>query len=821
MDRKRLLSVLALLTVFLNSQSNPRNISVLAEGWKFIQKEVADGAYPGLNTDDWETVSVPHDWAINKPFDMKIDRQVVQVIADGEKQPLLRTGRTGALPAFGVRWYRKFFSVPASDEGRIISVEFDGAMSNARVFLNGQFVGEWPYGYSSFSFDITRFIRFGEENLLAVRLNNKEKSSRWYTGAGLYRDVRLVTTGPVHVAHWGTYVTTPVVSDSSGVVTIKTTVNNQSGKSEKVELVTEILDSSGLLVARTSSQGKITDSLEFDQELRVSYPAKWTPETPNLYKAVSKVYIRKKLQDAYETSFGFRTIRFEKDSGFFLNGEQVKIKGVCLHHTLGPLGAEFSRRAAERQFEMLKEMGCNAIRSAHNPPAPSFLDLCDEMGFLVMDESFDEWKMGKTGNGYHSLFDQWAEKDLTAMIRRDRNHPSIILWSIGNEVMELGSKDKKGKNIAGFLTAVCHREDPTRPVLSAFNYAGRAVENGMADEVDIVGINYPATGGMSYTKYRRAYPGYTFIGSETNCTASSRGVYKFPPKTGRSPWYEDYQLSSYDMEGPLWFSTPDTDFAMLEECPAVAGEFVWTGFDYLGEPTPYNEGTTAKSSYIGIIDLAGLKKDRFYLYQSQWSEKPMLHVLPHWTWPEKLNDTIPVMCYTNYPKAELFVNGKSIGVREKDKRTPFTRYRLIWDEVIYQPGEIKVVALDENNNPVASQLIKTAGKPNQIRLTPDRKEIKADGKDLCFITVEVLDEEGNLCPTANILQYFTVKGAGELKAVCNGDPTDQTSFASNYMKTFNGKLVVVVKSTKKAGKIYVNSEGSRLKKGSVALEATL
>ncbi len=817
MLNKTMIIVLVILLACFQLTGSSRKITLLDEGWKFLLKDVKDAAGNEFNDKDWEAVTVPHDWAIDKPFNMNIDWQVVQVVADGEKKPQLRTGRTGALPAFGIGWYRKSIFIPAEDKGKILSVEFDGAMSNAQIFVNGKFVGEWPFGYASFMFDITKFVEFGKENLLAVRLDNKDESSRWYSGAGLYRNVRLITTNPVHVAHWGTYITTPFIEKKQAHVNIRTNINNLSGITYKVTLLTEIINSQGEKVSESRSEKVVTEHFVFEQAIKIKNPSLWSIETPSIYKAISKVFVNNKLTDTYESFFGIRTIRFDKDKGFFLNGKHVKIKGVCNHHDLGPIGAAVNYRATERQLEILKDMGCNAIRTSHNPPSPELLDLCDKMGFLVMDESFDEWKIGKNKNGYNTLFDKWAEKDLVAMIHRDRNHPSVIIWSIGNEILELNSKDPKGKEIARFLTQICHREDTTRPTIAGFNNARGGINNGIADEVDLFGINYPRIGNMSYSKYHAEKPHYCLVGSETESTVSSRGEYKFPFKENTSPWYSDYHVSSYDNEGPSWFSTPDHEFAMQEDCQAVAGQFVWTGFDYLGEPTPYNEGTPARSSYFGIMDLAGLKKDRFYLYQSHWSDKPMLHLLPHWNWHDRVNDTVPLMCYTNYPKAELFVNGKSMGIRVKDKSKTFTRYRLIWDKVIYQPGEIKVVAMDNNNNPMAEQVIKTAGEPYQIRLTPDRQTITADGKDLSFITVEVLDKDGNLCPRANILQFFEVKGAGKLKAICNGDPTDQTSFASNYMKTFNGKMVIVVQSTKEAGSISVRSEGSKLKEGIVNL----
>jgi len=821
-----LILIICSSSFFLNTSANPRKVVLLDRDWKFVQKDVNDAGSPGFSDDNWETVTVPHDWAIDKAFDLNIDRHDWEIEEDGEKRMEISTGRTGALPAYGVGWYRRNLPVTPEDEGKRISVELDGAMSNAKVYVNGNYVGEWPYGYSSFRFDITDYIEFGQENLLAVRLETKGLSSRWYPGAGIYRDVRLVITEPVHVAHWGTYITTPEIDKSAGLVNIETIIENHGTGSDKVKLVTEIMDPAGKLVASSSANEKISAKGVFTQRIRVPEPALWSIETPHLYKAVSKVYVGKALKDIYETTFGFRTIRFDKDHGFFLNGNHVDIKGVNLHHTLGPLGAESNFRATERQLEIMQEMGCNAIRSAHNPPSVELLDLCDRMGLLVIDESFDEWKVPKVENGYNKLFDEWAEKDMLAMIHRDRNHPSIIIWSIGNEVLEQQyPDDPAGKEISKFLTGICHREDPTRPTVGAFNNVRGAIANGMGDEVDIFGINYlaivtyPTLGGYSYEEMHAEKPDYILLGTETSCVASSRGEYKFPLKEDRYPWYKDYHLSSYDLEGPMWYSTPDTDFAMYDDCDAVAGDFVWSGFDYLGEPTPYNEGTPAKSSYIGIVDLAGLKKDRFYLYQSQWSDKPMMHVVPHWNWPDRMNDTVPVMCYTNHEKAELFVKGKSMGVKSRTPDKILERYRLVWWDVVYQPGEIKMVALDKDDNPVDSRVIKTAGEPYQVRLTPDRPEIAADGKDLCFITVEILDEEGNLCPRADIIQFFNVQGPGTLKALCNGDPTDLTPFSAGYMSTFNGKLIAIVQSTMEKGSIILHSKGSMMKGASLTIES--
>lgn len=806
-------------TSIVQVQLNPRKVELLDENWKFIQKEVSNGATVECDDSEWESVKVPHDWAIRGQFDLNIDKQIVQVNQDGELTPQLRTGRTGALPMFGVGWYRRQIDIPAADKGKRVFIEFDGAMSLAKVYLNGEFVGEWPYGYSSFSFELTDKIKFGKSNVLAVRLENKTESSRWYSGAGIYRNVRLVSLSDVHVQHWGTYVTTALVTNKKSEVCIRTNLKNNNTTAQKITLVTEIRNANGEKVAVNKVSRTIADTTTFSQMLTVSKPQRWSIETPVLYTAINKVYVGKELKDVYETPFGIRTLRFDKEMGFFLNEKRVQIKGVCNHHDLGAIGAAVNVRATERQLEMLKEMGCNAIRTSHNPPSPELLTLCDRMGFLVMDESFDEWKIAKNKNGYNTLFDKWAEKDMVAMIHRDRNHPSVFLWSIGNEIDEQGSKDGSGAKLAQFLSGICHREDPTRLVTAGFNSPQNAINNGLGDAVDIVGINYinAQWRPSDYNKFRKEFPKYTLIGTETQSTISSTGVYKLPYKRKTYPRYPDFQLSSYDNEGPSWCSTPDEEFAMLDDCQAVSGEFVWTGFDYLGEPTPYNAGTPARSSYFGIIDFAGIKKDRFYLFQSHWSNKPMLHLLPHWNW--HTGDTIPVLCYTNYPKAELFVNGKSLGVKTFENSSSFSRYRLMWPNVIYQPGEIKVVGYDSAGKIADTRIVKTASEPYRINLTADRKIIRADGKDLCYITVDIQDKDENFCPTANSLIFVEVEGAGTLKALCNGDATDQTSFASKYYRTFNGKMMIVVEPTKSVGEIVVKAMGSYLKAAKITINS--
>lgn len=794
---------------------NGRKVMLLDSDWKFINKDIESAQNPTTSDANWSLVKVPHDWAIRQNFDMNLDAQITQVIEDGEKLAKLRTGRTGALPIYGVGWYRKHITLPDNIQNKRIFIEFDGAMSLAKIYLNNQYVGEWPYGYSSFGYELTNHVKPEEDNILAIRLENKPESSRWYTGAGLYRNVRLVIVPRIHVAQWGTYITTPSISSKKAEVHIQTQLNGIDNEQSKVKLVTEIYDLNNRKVAATETQKNIKGNAVFNQKLHIKQPQLWSIETPVLYKVVTKVFIDNVLLDEYVSKFGCRTIAYDGEKGFFLNGKHIKLKGVCMHHDLGPLGAAVNYRATERQMEIMKEMGVNAIRTSHNPPSPELLAICDSMGLMVQVEAFDEWKYSKNNNGYGLYFEQWAEKDLRNMVRRDRNHPSVIMWSIGNEIREQGHS-QDGKFIAQFLADICRDEDPTRPVTAGFNAHNEAIKNGLADVIDLVGFNYKP---HDYKNKKEANPHYILYGSETASTVSSRGEYKFPDVEFRGAWYQDYHLSSYDLEYPLWATTPDTEFEAQEDNEFSLGEFVWTGFDYLGEPTPYNEGTPARSSYFGIVDLAGLKKDRFYLYQSHWSKTPVLHLLPHWNWHDKLGQVVPVYCYTNYPKAELFVNGKSMGVLEKDKSDTYKRYRLMWKDVIYEPGEIKVIAYNNQDQAVAEKSINTSGTPKAIKLNPDRYEISTDGKDLSFVEVEILDKDGLFCPRANNLLFFNVEGPGVLKALCNGDPTDQTSFASNYMRAFNGKMVAIIESTEEAGEIRLNVSGGLLNPQTIIIQA--
>lgn len=798
----------------ISTEQVPRIVMQLNKNWRFNLGDVTGAQDIHFDDSNWELVKIPHDWAIGQQFDMNIDKQFVQVVEDGEETLRLRTGRTGALPMFGIGWYRTTINLPLSYEDRLVDIEFDGAMSNAQVYLNGNYIGHWPYGYTSFRFDLTPYCRFGEENILAVRLDNQEESSRWYTGAGLYRNVRLVVRHACSVTHWGTFIQTPIVNTKEAVASISTTIDKKAHGTKKLRLVTDVYDDTGKKVASSQQVKVVKDSLfTFVQDIKIEHPKLWDVHNPAMYTSVSNLYEEDILLDQYTTPFGIRKINFDPNKGFLLNNENMKIKGVCMHHDLGPLGAAVNESALERQLEMLKEMGCNAIRTSHNPPAPEFLSLCDRMGLLVQVEAFDEWQIGKGKNGYSKYFNEWCEKDIAAIIRRDRNHPSVFMWSIGNEVRE--QTQSEGYKVARRLVEACKREDLSRPITAGFNNHKHAIKNKLAHEVDLVGFNYKP---QDYKEFHEKYPEMIIYGSETASTVSSRGIYKFPVAENGNVWYEDYQASSYDTDRVKWGSLPDTEFAAQENNDFILGEFVWTGFDYLGEPTPYNEGTPARSSYFGIIDLAGLKKDRFYLYQSLWSSTPVLHVLPHWNFPERIGQVVPVFCYTNYPKVELFVNGKSKGVKERASLRSNNHYRLQWDDVKYYPGEIKVLAYDENDVLVDERIVKTAGPSHSIKMTSDKHVIKKGGEELAFITVEVYDKDGNPCPTATDYIFFEVEGAGKIKALCNGDATCHTPFSSTSMNMFSGKMIVVIEPGDEKGRIKLSAYGSRLVPETILLD---
>ena len=791
----------------------------LGDGISFVQ--------PTFDDQSWRKLDVPHDWAIEGPFRLE------------------EPGNTGKLPFYGVGWYRKHFALPAKDSDGRFFLQIDGAMSYSAVWLNGNFVGGWPYGYSSYQLDLTPYVKAGADNVLAIRLDNPPDSSRWYPGAGIYRNVWLLKMNPIHVAQWGTYITTPKVSPQEATVRIQANIENQSDKPAAVSVTTAIR--SGKKIVATTPVQKATlapgQTGLTEAAVVIAQPRLWGLESPYLYTATTTVEANGKVVDRYETPFGIRSFEFVADKGFFLNGKRVRLNGVCNHHDLGALGTAFNVRAAERQLEILKEMGVNALRTSHNMPAPELLDLCDRMGILVMDESFDCWKHGKTKNDYGLLWDDWHEKDLRAEYRRDRNHPSIIMWSIGNELLELADASE-GPAIAAELTAIAHDEEPTRPTVLGSNKS-KASYNGVQKGVDVMGQNYQAGG---YAVFREKNPGIPLIGSETSSCISSRGEYFFQtpemvaaaadlaakkaaeqgtpappaaPFTPVSPYKgqgkSDFQMSSYDLYAPGWGCAPDYEFQAQDQNAFVAGEFVWTGFDYLGEPTPYNVDVTnllnfsdaagkaemerqlkelgkikppSRSSYFGIVDLAGFKKDRFYLYQSRWRpELPMVHILPHWNWPERVAQVTPVHVYTSGDEVELFLNAKSLG---KKKKAP-NESRLRWDNLVYEQGELKAVAY-KNGKPWATSVVTTTGLGAKITMNADRPVIAGDGKDLAFVTVSIADKDGRMVPRSKNLLTFEISGPGEIVALDNGDATSLEPFQASQRKAYNGLALAIVRA---------------------------
>jgi beta-galactosidase len=779
------------------------------DGVAYVQPDFDDSA--------WQQINLPHDWAIEGPF----------THSGG--------GGMGRLPTAGVGWYRKKLEIPAADSGKSIFLDVDGAMSYAAVWLNGQLVGGWPYGYASWQVNLTPYVKPGGENVLAIRLDNPSNSSRWYPGAGIYRNVWLVKTSPLHVAHWGTYVTTPEADEKTAKVKIQITVDNDSDKDSFFSFDNEIyeLDKNGArgkkveILGATASTARPVSNIAAGkpetvwEEMTIANPKLWSTETPNRYVVVTTIS-EDGVRDNYETPFGIRTIQFTAD-GFLLNGKHFDLKGVCDHHDLGALGAAFNYRAAQRQLEMLQEMGCNAIRTSHNPPAPELLELADKMGFLVMDEMFDCWQREKTPNDYHLLFDDWHEQDMRAQMRRDRNSPSVIMWSIGNEVGEQFT-GTNGAALARQLCDIVHEEDPTRPTTSAMNWAHPT--DPLPGVLDIIGLNYQGAGIRGapgkYPAFHEQFPGKFIFGSETASALSSRGEYIFPVTSSNSAPVgphsgEDttrHQVSAYELYAAAFGSSADKVFASQEKNPYVGGEFVWTGWDYLGEPTPFD---SSRSSYSGIIDLAGFKKDRFYLYQAHWRPNfPMAHILPHWTWPERIGQITPVHVFTSGDEGELFLNGKSLGRKKKGNY----EYRLRWDDVIYQPGTLKVVTY-KNGKVWATDEVKTAGKPAKLKLEPDRSKIFADGKDLSFVTVTITDKHGVMAPRADNRVHFEIKGPGEIVATDNGDPTDFESFPSHDRKAFNGLCLVIVRGIPgQPGKIELTAKADGLKIGTASIKAT-
>jgi len=786
------------------SPGSPAREILLLEGWEF--RRTGNQPLPA-----WEKVAIPHDWAIDGPFDKEIDKQVVAITQNGEKEATEKTGRSGSLPWIGRGEYRTTFTVPAGYPH--VSLIFDGAMSEPEVFINGRRAGGWAYGYSSFEIDITPFVgKEGRPDTLTVALKNRKESSRWYPGAGLYRPVRLVLGQEKGIATWGNFVRTTALNDREARIAVSTELRGFVEKKLKAVVTHRIIAPDGKTVAAQGSAGIGAEPVALCV-MTVKDPQAWSPETPALYTLVTEVREGDRLWDRQTVRFGIRTVEVSAD-GFRLNGQKRKIKGVCLHHDLGPLGAAINKAALTRQIVLLKEMGCDAIRTSHNMPAPWQMELCDSLGMMVMAESFDMWVYAKCRNGYSRFFTDWWERDITNLVRCHRNHPSIVMWSIGNEIPDQGSA--VGLKYSRLMQELCHRLDPSRTVTQGLDRVDNAIWSGVMQAMDVPGLNYRL---HKYDKaYRNAPQGF-ILGSETTSTVSSRGVYKLPVVERKSYAYDDGQCSGYDVECCSWSNLPDDDWQWQDDAPWVIGEFVWTGFDYLGEPSPYDEYWPSRSSYFGIFDLAGLPKDRYWLYRSRWNTAaPTLHLLPHWSWPGHEGDTIPVFCYTSYPSAELFINGVSQGHRTKDPGSRLDRYRLRWMDAVYRPGEIKVVAYDAAGKAVAEEIVRTAGAPHHIELVPDRTTLTVDRAgdgetpDLAFVTVRIVDKEGNLCPDADTQLQFKTSGTTAFKAVCNGDATSLETFTRPTMKAFHGQLVVVVQAGTQTGKGSLTVSGKGLKK---------
>ncbi len=763
----------------------------------------------GFDDSNWQSVDLPHDWAISGPF------------LEGPNAAV--GGGMGRLPTPGVAWYRKLLEIPAADKGKSIFLDVDGAMSYAMVWLNGKLVGGWPFGYSSWRLNLTPYLKYGTTNQLAIRLDNPPNSSRWYPGGGIYRNVWLVKTNPVHVGQWGTFITTPEVSENSAKIDLTINIDNDGQDEVQVEVQTHVfeLDEEGAKAAKpVASFEKQKTTIQANSQSRIhskitlENPRLWGPpptQQPNLYIAVTHILHEGESIDQYETRFGIRSILYDADKGLMVNGEHIYIKGVNQHHDLGALGVAFNYRAAQRQLEKLQELGANAIRMAHNPPAPELLELTDQMGFLVVDEMFDSWERKKTPLDFHLIFPEWHEQDLRALVRRDRNSPSVIMWSTGNEVGEQYTGEE-GAEIARNLRVIVREEDPTRPTTASMNFAQADTQFPAA--TDVINLNYQGEGirdapayvhlregristSPAYPSFHNALPNKMIISSENAAALSSRGTYNFPVTSGMSSPVSDttggdsknQYVSAYELYTADFGSAADKVFRSLDQHSYVAGGFVWSGWDYIGEPTPYYG---ARSSYYGIIDLAGFKKDRFYLYQSRWRpDLPIAHILPHWNWQDRKGKVTPVHVFTSGDAAELFLNGKSLGKKMKGE----FKYRIRWDEVVYEPGELKVVAYREGEV-WAEDIVKTTKEAAQLELKADRSTITADGKDLSFVTLKVLDESGLMVPDADNKVSFSLEGPGEIIATDNGDPTDMNPFPSHNRKAFNGLALVIVKAKK-------------------------
>ena len=795
--------LVAFLTATVIASAQVRQETTLTDDWQFSQDKKT-----------WQNVSIPHDWAIAGPFDKKWDLQKVAIEQNGETEATEKSGRSGALPWIGDGHYRRTLTIPAGCEHA--ELIFDGAMAEPVVFVNGQKAGYWAYGYNAFRVDITPFIKDGD-NLLEVDLKNVEESSRWYPGAGIYRPVTLLLTQQTHLDDWSIYVRTVSQKDGKAVLEVEgKVIKPNQDMSANVALV-----SPDGQTAVANRDIHINGDGSFHTTLNVEGAKWWTPETPYLYKLITTIADSKgKVVDEKCIKTGIRTIRVTREKGFQLNGQTRKLKGVCLHHDLGPLGVAVNKAALIRQIKMVKQMGCDAIRTSHNMPSQWQMDICDSLGMMVMAESYDMWIYPKCKNGYTRFFKEWSEKDMTNLVLANRNHPSIVMWSIGNEIPEQGSEE--GRQISVRLQGICHALDPSRPVTQGMDRADAALRSGFAQAMEVPGFNYRV---HKYQNNIEKLPQGFLLGSETASTVSSRGVYQFPvvaeavdtESSELRKHHYNGQCSSYDVQYCSWSNLPDDDWVWQDDKDWVIGEFVWTGYDYLGEPSPYDGYWPSRSSYFGICDLAGLPKDRYYLYRSKWQKGDhTIHLLPHWTWgKERRGQVTPVYCYTDYPTAELFVNGKSQGKISKNPKERLDRYRLRWNDVKYEPGKLRVVVYDEQGRQAGEQIVSTAGKPSKLKLDVwtqhDAEWLKADGEDLAFITVSLTDAKGTVIPDANDQLSFEVYGAGRFEAVCNGDATSLESFKKPTMRLFSGQLVVVVRSDKKAGNLTLKVKDSQRK----------
>lgn len=797
----------------------------LTTGWKFHNGDVVGAQSEHFDDRKWDNVRVPHDWAIFGPFDIKNDLQNVKVVQDLEKQASLKTGRTGGLPYIGIGWYRNTFYV---EPGRKAWIILEGAMNEPTIYVNGQKAGFYPNGYNNFAIDITPYIhKDGSVNNLAVRLQNHNESSRWYPGAGLFRPVKLITTGSTRVPMHGQVITTPHINNERATINICTPV--ESDDKDSIIIRYELRSPDRKIIKTYAHKYNLKSGNVLKSNLNVRNPQLWSPETPVLYTLITTICDTSgNILDNLESKVGIRSIEYVPEEGFFLNGKYRQIKGVCIHHDLGALGAASNSAAITYRLKMLKDMGCDAIRSSHNVPSPELVRQCDSLGFMMLIEPFDEWDKRKCKNGYHRYFNEWAEKDVAQMVRQFRNHPSVIMWGIGNEVPNQG--DPNGWRVVKMLQDVCHREDPTRPVTVCMNSVTKSIKTDFAKDIDIPGVNYNT---RNYNKVLNNWTQGLILGSETSSTVSSRGIYYFPIQVNKKVMHPEKQSSSYDVERPGWANIPDIDFKLAEQNKWYIGQFVWTGFDYIGEPTPYNTNAWPNhTSLFGIIDLANIQKDRYYLYRSQWKrDSHTLHVLPSWNFEGNEGQVVPVFAYTDAPEAELFVNGKSQGrqhkysfeevekaEKNKDKFALMRRYRLIWDNVKYEPGEIEVVAYYDNGRETLRKKMKTAGRPYALKLEANKKVLNKNGDDLIFITVTVVDKEGNPCLTANNMVDFRVKGAARFRAAANGDVTDLHEFHKGVMPAFSGMLQAIIESNGSVGGITVEATSKGLKKGSIKLE---